>query len=86
MDNKMDTGTVLYKHTFYPAIELFDFDTADEYHVDHGLFISKDFIDADDNSLSYRIIDNTVYGYLPREFMNKCTEDEAREYIKKEIG
>lgn len=86
MDNKMDTGTVLYKHTFYPVIELFDFDTADGYHVDRGLFISEDFIDADDNSLNYRIIDNTMYAYLPREFIEKCTEDEVRDYIKKNIG
>lgn len=82
----MNKENIVYKHIFYPVIELFDFDTADGYHVDHGLFISEDFIDADDNSLNYRIIDNTVYGYLPREFMNKCTEDEAREYIKKNIG
>lgn len=30
--------------------------------------------------------DNRMYGYLPREFIEKCTEDEAREYIKKNIG
>ena len=31
------------------------------------------------------IIIESLYGYLPREFIEKCTEDEAREYIKKEI-
>ena len=61
---------------------LFDFDTADGYNIDYDLFIREDFIDADDN----RIIDNRTYGYLPREFIEKCTEDEAREYIKKNIG
>ena len=32
------------------------------------------------------IIIESLYGYLPREFMEKRTEDEAREYIKKNIG
>ena len=32
------------------------------------------------------IIIESLYGYLPREFIEKCTEDEAREYIKKNIG
>ena len=86
MDNKMNKENIVFKDKPYPAIELFDFDTADDYHVDYGLFTSEDFIDADDDSLSYRIIDNTVYGYLPREFIEKCTEDEAREYVKKNIG
>ncbi len=86
MDNKMNKEPIIYKDKHYPAIELFDFDTADGYHVDYGLFISEDFMNADDNSLNYRIVDNTVYGYLPREFIEKCTEDEAREYVKKNIG
>ena len=80
----MNKENIVFKDRLYPAIELFDFDTADGYNIDYGLFISEDFIDADDNSLNYRIIDDRMYGYLPREFMEKCTEDEAREYIKKE--
>lgn len=83
---KMNKEPIIYKDRLYPALELFDFDTADGYHVDYGLFTSEDFMNADDNSLNYRIIDNTVYGYLPREFIEKCTEDEVREYVKKNIG
>lgn len=78
----MNKENIVFKDKFYPVIELFDFNTADGYHVDHGIFISEDFIDADDN----RIIDEKVYAYLPREFMEKCTEKELRKYIKKEIG
>lgn len=74
----MNKENIVFKDRLYPVIELFDFDTADGYNIDYGLFI----IDADDN----RIIDNTMYGYLPREFIEKCTEDEARDYIKKNIG
>lgn len=86
MDNKMNKENIVYKDKLYPAIELFDFDTADGYHVDYGLFISEDFMNLNDNSLNYRIIDEKVYGYLPRKFIEKCTEDEVREYVKKNIG
>lgn len=86
MDNKMNKENIVYKDRLYPAIELFDFDTADGYHVDYGLFISEDFMNLNDNSLNYRVIDEKVYGYLPRKFIEKCTEDEAREYIKYNIG
>lgn len=82
----MNKENIVFKDKLYPIIELFYFDTADGYHIDHGTFISGDFIDADDNSLDYRIIDNTIYGYLPRELMIKCTEKELRKYIKKNIG
>lgn len=82
----MNKENIVYKHIFYPVIELFYFDTANGHHVDHGLFISEDFIDADDKSLGYKIIDNSIYAYLPRELMIKCTEDEVRKYIKKNIG
>lgn len=82
----MNKENIVFKDRLYPIIELVDFDTADGYNINYGLFISEDFIDAYDNSLNYRIIDDRMYGYLPREFMEKCTEDEAREYIKKEIG
>ena len=49
----MNKENIVFKDRLYPAIELFDFDTADGYNIDYGLFISEDFIDADDN---YRII------------------------------
>lgn len=86
MDNKMNIENIVYKDKFYPVIELFDFVTTEGYHVDHGLFISEDFIDADDHSLDYKTIDYSIYAYLPREFMEKCTEKELRKYIKKNIG
>ena len=28
MNNKMNKENIVFKHTFYPAIELFNFDTA----------------------------------------------------------
>lgn len=83
---KMNKENIVFKDKSYPTIELFDFNTVDGYHVDHGLFISEDFIDADDKSLDYKIIDYSIYAYLPRELMEKCTEKELRKYIKKNIG
>lgn len=82
----MNKETFKFKNLTYPAIELENFDTADGYHIDFGVFVSEDFIDADDNTLLYRIIDDRMYGYLPREVIEKGTESEIRKYIKTNIG
>lgn len=75
-----------YKGVTHPAIELHNFDTADGYNVDYGVFTDEDFMDLDDDSLQYRMLDEKIYGYLPKLLLQKGTEEEVREYIKKEIG
>ena len=75
-----------YKGTTHPAIELHNFDTADGCNVDYGVFTDEDFMDLNDDSLEYRMLDEKIYGYLPKPLLEKGTEEEVREYIKKEIG
>lgn len=82
----MNKETFVFGNKIYPAIELENFHTADGYHIDYAVFTSEDFIDADDNTLLYRIIDDRMYGYLPRELIEKGTESEIRKYIKTNIG
>ena len=75
-----------YKGVKYTAIELHNFDTADGCNVDYGVFTDEDFMDLNDDSLEYRMLDEKIYGYLPKLLLQKGTEEEVREYIKKEIG
>ena len=75
-----------YKGVTHPAIELHNFDTADGCNVDYGVFTDEDFVNLDDDSLQYRMLDEKIYGYLPKLLLQKGTEEEVREYIKKEIG
>lgn len=75
-----------YKGVTHPAIELHNFDTADGCKVDYGVFTDEDFMNLDDDSLQYRMLDEKIYGYLPKLLLQKGTEEEVREYIKKEIG
>lgn len=78
---------IVYNDRLFPCLELWDFETLDDCHVPHGVFISEDFLNCQEiESLNYRLIDNQIYGYLPGEFIEKCTEKQAREYIKKYIG
>lgn len=74
--------TFVFGNKIYPAIELENFHTADGYYIDYAVFTSEDFIDADDNTL----YDDRMYGYLPRELIEKGTESEIRKYIKTNIG
>lgn len=83
---KMNKETFVFGNKIYPAIELWDFDTSDGYHIDYAVFISEDFIDADDDTLLYRIIDDRMYAYLPREVIETGTESEIRKYIHDNIG
>ena len=82
----MNKETFKFKNKTYPIVELTDFDTVDCCYVEWGLFTSEDFIDADDNSLVYGIIDDEMYGYLPRNLLENGTESEIKEYIAKNIG
>ena len=82
----MNKETFVYKNKIYIGIELEDFNTSDGYNMDYGVFADEDFSNADDGSLGYRMLDDRVYAYLPRELMEKGTESEIREYIKKNIG
>lgn len=75
-----------YKGITHTAIEIRNFDTADGYNIDYGVFTDEDFMNLNDDSLQYRMIDEKIYGYLPRLLLQKGTEEEVREYIKKEIG
>lgn len=76
---------VVYNGQTYPAIELYDFDTADGYHIDYGVFADES-LDIDDDSLSFRILDNGVYGYLNAELLTNGTEEQIRKHIKENIG
>lgn len=75
-----------YKGKTYIAIELHNFDTADGCNIDYGVFTSEEFMNLNDDSLQYRMLDERIYGYLPKPLLEKGTEEEVREYIKKEIG
>lgn len=82
---KMNKETFVYKNKIYFAIELEDFKTADGYKMDHAVFADEDFCEADDGSLGYRMIDEGLYAYLPRELIEKGTESEIRKYIHDNI-
>ena len=82
----MNKETFVFGNKIYPVIELENFDTADGYYIDYATFTSEDFMDADDNTFLYRIIDDRMYGYLPREVIETGTESEIRKYIKTYIG
>lgn len=75
-----------YKGLTHTAIELHNFDTVDGYKVDYGVFTDEDFMNLDDDSLQYRMLDERIYGYLPKPLLQKGTEEEVREYIKWNIG
>ena len=86
MSETFNRTNVEYDGRIYPAIELLNFTTADNVVVDYGLFTTTDFMDLNNESPEYLSVDEKVYGYLPRKFIEKGTEEEVREYIKKEIG
>ena len=75
-----------YKGKTYGTVELYNFHTADNVVVDYGLFTTTDFMDLNNESPEYTSVDEKIYGYLPRKFIEKGTEEEIREYIKYEIG
>ena len=75
-----------YNGKTYPAIELHNFDTADGYNIDYGVFTSEEFMNLNDDSLQYRMLDEKIYGYLPKSLIEKGTEEEVRQYVKCEIG
>ena len=75
-----------YKGTKYTAIELHNFHTADDCDVEYGVFTSEDFMNLNDDSLEYRMLDENIYGYLPNKLLEKGTEEEVREYIEYQIG
>lgn len=83
---EMNKETFVFGNKIYPVIELENFDTADGYYIDYATFTSEDFLDADDNTFLYRIIDDRMYAYLPRELIEKGTESEIRKYIIENIG
>jgi len=71
----------------YPTVELFDFVTSDGYNIDYAVFVSEDFEEQPyDNELLFRLIDEKVYAYLPKELIVTGTEEEIRAYIKENIG
>lgn len=75
-----------YKGKTYTAIELHNFDTADGCNIDYGVFTSEEFVNLNDDSLQYRMLDERIYGYLPKPLLEKGTEEEVRQYVKCEIG
>ena len=86
MSETFNRTNVEYDGRIYPAVELLNFTTADNVVVEYGLFTTTDFMDLNNESPEYLSVDEKVYGYLPRKFIEKGTEEEIREYIKKEIG
>lgn len=86
MSKTFNRTNVEYDGRIYPAVELLNFTTADNVVVEYGLFTTTDFMDLNNESPEYLSVDEKVYGYLPRKFIEKGTEEEVREYIKKEIG
>ena len=75
-----------YKGVTHTTIKLHNFNTADGCKVDYGVFTDEDFMNLNNDSLQYRMIDEKIYGYLPKPLLQKGTEEEVREYIKKQIG
>lgn len=75
-----------YKGTKYTAIELHNFHTADDCDVEYGVFTSEEFMNLNDDSLEYRMLDENIYGYLPKKLLERGTEEEVREYIECSIG
>ena len=86
MSETFNRTNVEYDGRIYPAVELLNFTTADNVVVDYGLFTTMDFMDLNNESPEYLSVDEKVYGYLPRNFIEKGTEKEIREYIKWNIG
>lgn len=86
MSETFNRTNVEYDGRIYPAVELLNFTTADNVVVEYGLFTTTDFMDLNNESSEYLSVDEKMYGYLPRKFIEKGTEEEVREYIKKEIG
>lgn len=78
-------STIEYKGKVYLALELTNFNTIDGYHIDYGVFVEESFEDVDDDTLEYRMLDNGVYGYLPKDVIMKSSQ-EIREFIKQNIG
>ena len=86
MSETFNRTNVEYDGRIYPAVELLNFTTADNVVVEYGLFTTTDFMDLNNESSEYLSVDEKIYGYLPKPLLEKGTEEEVREYIKKEIG
>lgn len=77
---------IIYHGTRYKTVWLDNFKTADGEEVEEGTFIEDSFeLIKDGNEDLFRVIDESVYGYLPKEIMLK-SEEKIRKYIKKNIG
>jgi hypothetical protein len=77
---------IIYHGTRYKTVWLDNFKTADGEEVEEGTFIEDSFeLVRDGNEDLFRVIDESVYGYLPKEIMLK-SEEKIRKYIKKNIG
>lgn len=86
MSETFNRTNVEYDGRIYPAVELLNFTTADNVVVEYGVFTTTDFMDLNNESPEYLSVDEKIYGYLPKALLEKGTEEEVREYIKKEIG
>lgn len=77
---------IIYHGTRYKTVWLDNFKTADGEEVEEGTFIEDSFeLIKDGNEDLFRVIDESAYGYLPKEIMLK-PEEKIRKYIKKNIG
>ena len=85
-DVRFNRTSFEYKGKTYPAVELFDFTTADDEHIDYGIFADLDFMEADGDCLEYRMLDDRVYAYLPKDLILNGTEYDVRKYVKENIG
>lgn len=86
MRNKMYESYVIYQNTKYKTVWLNNFKTADGEEIEGGTFIEDSFeLIGDRNEDLFRVIDESVYGYLPKEIMHK-SEEKIRKFIKKNIG
>lgn len=84
----MNEFNLKYKGHTYIGVELKDFETLDGCKVNGAIFIEESFneLAATDNSTYCRMLDNEIYGFLPRDLIERKNEQEIREYIKVNIG
>lgn len=83
MSETFNRTNVEYDGRTYPAVELLNFTTADNVVVEYGLFTTTDFMDLNNESSEYLSVDEKVYGYLPRKFIEKEQKKKSENILKR---